>query len=83
MYTITITTGDFTKDYVLNYWKDNTIINSELVAATDLIRFLAERIDIDKVLLAGNREFNYGLKEEIERLIATEYANNTMKIEVI
>lgn len=83
MYTITITTGDFTKDYVLNYWKDNTIINSELVAATDLIRFLAERIDIDKVLLAGNREFNYGLKEEIERLIATEYVNNTMKIEVI
>lgn len=83
MYTITITTGDFTKDYVLNYWKDNAIINSELVAAADLTRFLAERIDIDKVLLAGNKEFNYGLKEEIERLIATEYVDNTMKIEVI
>ena len=83
MYTITITTGDFTKDYVLNYWKDNKMINSELVAAADVSRFLAERIDIDKVLLAGNREFNYGLKEEVERLIATEYADNTMKIEVM
>lgn len=83
MYTITITTGDFTKDYVLNYWKDNKMINSELVAAADVPRFLAERIDIDKVLLAGNREFNYGLKEEVERLVATEYADNTMKIEVM
>ena len=83
MYTITITTGDFTKDYVLNYWKDNKMINSELVAAADVPQFLAERIDIDKVLLAGNREFNYCLKEEVERLIATEYADNTMKIEVM
>lgn len=83
MYTIIIDTENFTKDYVLNYWKDNTIVNSELVAVADLSQFLAERIDIDRVVLAGNKEFNYGLKEEIERLIATEYADNTMKIEVI
>ena len=83
MYTIIIDTENFTKDYVLNYWKDNAMVNSELVAAADLSQFLAERIDVDRVILAGNKEFNYGLKEEIERLIATEYADNTMKIEVI
>lgn len=83
MYTIIIDTENFTKDYVLNYWKDNAMVNSELVAAADLSQFLAERIDIERVILAGNKEFNYGLKEEIERLIATEYADNTMKIEVI
>lgn len=83
MYTIIIDTENFTKDYVLNYWKDNTMVNSELVAVADLSRFLAERIDVDRVMLAGNKEFNYGLKEEIERLIATEYADNIMKIEVI
>lgn len=83
MYTIIIDTENFTKDYVLNYWKDNAIVNSELVATADLSQFLAERIDVDRVILAGNKEFNYGLKEEIERLITTEYADNTMKIEVI
>lgn len=78
MYTITITTTGFTKDYVLNYWKDDKIIGSELVNAEDLPAFLAEKTDIDKIILAGNKLFNFGLKE-----IILQQTDNNIKIEVI
>ena len=45
--------------------------------------FAASDIRIDSIKLSGPTEYCEGLKENIERQLATEYANNNITVEVL
>ena len=49
---------------------------------TEIASFIAREKNVSSVKLAGPTEFCHGIKEDIEKHVALEYANNVRKLEI-
>lgn len=50
---------------------------------TDELAGFAINQNVNKIFLNGNTEYCFGIKENIEKQLITEYSNNNIEIEVI
>lgn len=67
------------------YVTDSTgqIVDLKHLTLDNISEFAASDIRIDSIKLSGPEEYCEGLKENIERQLATEYANNNITVEVL
>ena len=59
------------------------IVDLKHLTLDNILEFAASDIRIDSIKLSGPTEYCEGLKENIERQLATEYANNNITVEVL
>ena len=59
------------------------IVDLKHLTLDNISEFAASDIRIDSIKLSGPTEYCEGLKENIERQLATEYANNNITVEVL
>lgn len=59
------------------------IVDLKHLTLDNISKFVASDIRIDNIKLSGPEEYCEGIKENIEKQLATEYANNNITIEVL
>lgn len=59
------------------------IVDLKHLTLDNISAFAASDIRIDSIKLSGPEEYCEGLKENIEKQLATEYANNNITVEVL
>lgn len=59
------------------------IVDLKHLTLDNISEFAASDIRIDSIKLSGPEEYCEGLKENIEKQLATEYANNNITVEVL
>lgn len=62
---------------------DGEVFQKNYMSAEDIPAFAAANKDIKNIKLSGPTEYCIGLKEELEKKLALEYAVNNIEIEVI
>ena len=73
--------GTIPSVYVTN--PTGQIVDLKHLTLDNISEFAASDIRIDSIKLSGPTEYCEGLKENIERQLATEYANNNITVEVL
>ena len=73
--------GTIPSVYVTN--PTGQIVDLKHLTLDNILEFAASDIRIDSIKLSGPTEYCEGLKENIERQLATEYANNNITVEVL
>ena len=56
---------------------------SSILTLDNISKFAASDIHINSIKLSGPEEYCEGIKENIEKQLATEYANNNITVEVL
>ena len=67
------------------YMIDSTgqIVDLKHLTLDNISKFAASDVRIDSIKLSGPEEYCEGIKENIEKQLATEYANNNITVEVL
>ena len=83
MYTLIADCSNFTLEHGVHIidGNGNTVALMHL-PISELASFVAHDTRISEVKLAGATEYCYGLKEEIEKQLALEYANSKRNVEI-
>lgn len=82
MSSVIINTSGFPADFSVVYWNNETGEKEKevLVSAGDIAEYIAADNTIEEVSLFGLRDYNEGIKQHIQELIAT---NHKIEIEVM
>ena len=83
MYTLIAECSNFILEHGVHVIDGNgNIVAVMQVPASELADLIAHDSRISEVKLTGIAEYCYGIKEEIEKQLALEYANNKRKVEI-
>lgn len=85
MSSVIVNTTGFPRAFSVVYWNNETGDKDKEIFVNEdsLAEFLAADDNVEEVSLFGLQSYNEGLKEEIEKLLAADYSNHNMKIEVM
>ena len=84
MYTLIVdcsSIGIIPSAYVID--STGQIVDLKHLTLDNISKFAASDIRIDSIKLSGPEEYCEGIKENIEKQLATEYANNNITVEVL
>ena len=83
MYTLMIAPMGFPAEYtgyITNEAGD--IVESGRIVIDDLASYAVLK-GVEKIVLQGNTDYCLGIKEEVDKKLATEYANKNILVEVM
>lgn len=83
MYALVINPSGFPAEYT-GYITDETgnIVETGRIVIDDLADYAVLK-GAEKIVLQGNTDYCLGIKEEVEKKLATEYANKNIIVEVM
>ena len=83
MYALVINPSGFPAEYT-GYITDETgnIVETGRIVIDDLASYAVLK-GAEKIVLQGNTDYCLGIKEEVEKKLATEYANKNITVEVM
>ena len=84
MYTLIVdcsSIGIIPSAYVID--STGQIVDLKHLTLDNISKFAASDIRIDSIKLSGPEEYCEGIKENIEKQLAMEYANNNITVEVL
>lgn len=84
MYTLIVdcsSLGIIPSAYVID--STGQIVDLKHLTLDNISKFAASDVRIDSIKLSGPEEYCEGIKENIEKQLATEYANNNITVEVL
>lgn len=85
MSSVTVNTTGFPLAFSIVFWDNITgeKVREVFASPEDIAEYIAADNDIEEVSLFGLRDYNEGIKQHIEELIATKYTNHKIEIEVM
>lgn len=85
MSSVIVNTNSYTTEVPVIFWNNNTGEKEKEVSinVNSLVNFIAADPEIEEVSLFGVKQLNECLKERIQEVITTEYANHKIEIEVM
>lgn len=83
MYTLMIAPSGFPAEYTCYITNEaGDIVETDRIVIDDLTSYAVLK-GAERIVLQGNTDYCLGIKEEVEKKLATEYANKNIKVEVI
>jgi hypothetical protein len=84
MYTLIVDCSNFILEHAVHIVDEKGHSAGMLhLTIDDVVKFVSQDSRITNVKLAGQTDYCYGVKENIEKQLATEYAINNVKVEVL
>lgn len=85
MSSVIINTTGFPKKYPLVFWNNDTGHKEKeiMIKAEEVAEYIAADPSIEELSLFGLKDYNEGLRQHIEELIAKDYSNHDIEIEVM